>query len=216
MGTGMFLERLRARSLRPIEPCGIDISRSMLDEAVKKLPDLAYVVDDAGNLDQHFPGNDFDLVSTHFVTGFVPLDHLAPRIWQKLKPGGCWSFVGATGAAYPELQRIANNPFLRLLFGGKRVRLDDMLVPASTPAAVAAFERHGYEILCSDTFAPELNFRNFDEFMDFAYHGGWLTPFLEQIGLQKAGGFLRRILNGAVFPVRDAHHIAMVVAQKPR
>jgi SAM-dependent methyltransferase len=215
MGTGMFLERLRARSPRPIEPCGIDISRNMLDEAVKKLPDLAGVVDDAANLDRHFTGEEFDLVSTHFLTGFVPLDHLAPRIWQKLKPGGCWSFVGGTAQAYPALQKVANNPLLRLMFGGQRVRFDDMILPASTDDALAGFERHRYEVLCSDTFTPALRFGDFDEFMDFAFHGGWLTPFLEQIGLQKAGKGMRTLLNKMVFPMQDAHNIAMAVLQKP-
>ena len=59
MGTGMFLEKLRARSQRAIEPWGLDISEKMARIARKKLPDLNCEIDDGANLDKHFNGNTF-------------------------------------------------------------------------------------------------------------------------------------------------------------
>ena len=87
--------------------------------ASQKLPDLIAAIDDGANLDQHFSDERFDLVATHFVTGFVPIEHIAPRIFAKLAAGGVWSFVGGTTPGYPELQRRAAHPLLKLLFGSK-------------------------------------------------------------------------------------------------
>ena len=39
-------------------------------------------------------------------------------------------------------------------------------------------DRNGFVVRQCETFEPELNFRNFDEFMEFAYQGGWLTALL--------------------------------------
>src|SRR5262249_18365247 len=80
MGTGRFLEKLNARTGRPIQPFGLDLSEKMVDVARLRLPELTAVVDDAANLDDHFQSDSFDLVSTHFVTGFVPLGTLAPKV----------------------------------------------------------------------------------------------------------------------------------------
>jgi ubiquinone/menaquinone biosynthesis C-methylase UbiE len=111
MGTGMFLEKLRSRSQRSIEPWGIDISEKMANIARKKLPDLVCAIDDGANLDRHFNDEKFDLVATHFVTGFVPIEHIAPRIFEKLEAGGVWSFVGGTTAGYTELRRRPVIPY---------------------------------------------------------------------------------------------------------
>ena len=64
MGTGMFLEKLRSRSQRVIEPWGIDISEKMASIAKTKLPDLVCAIDDGANLDHHFNDEKFDLVAT--------------------------------------------------------------------------------------------------------------------------------------------------------
>ena len=82
----------------------------MVDTARKRIPDLVAEVDDAANLDAHFPNQSFDLVCTHFITGFVPLRTLAPKIWDRLKEGGYWSFVGGTMAGFPNLQAKADHP----------------------------------------------------------------------------------------------------------
>jgi hypothetical protein len=76
-------------------------------------------------------------------------------------------------------------------------------------------QRHGMQVLEQYTFEPDLKFRNFAEFMEFAYTGGWLTPFVEKIGLQKSKKPLQKLLNRFVFPVEDNHSIAIVLAQKP-
>ncbi|MGV2335632.1 MAG UNVERIFIED_CONTAM: class I SAM-dependent methyltransferase [Planctomycetaceae bacterium] len=84
MGTGMFLDRLRLRSERRIEPFGLDISPRMAAIARGKLPDLTVAIDDGANLGRHFSNEQFDLAASHFVTGFVPLEKLASEIFNKL------------------------------------------------------------------------------------------------------------------------------------
>lgn len=214
MGTGMFLEKLRARSVRTIEPFGIDISQQMAAIAQTKLPDLVAAIDDGANLDQHFRDEPFDLIATHFVTGFVPIEHIAPRIFAKLAAGGVWSFVGGTTTGYPELQRRAAHPVLKMLFGGKSPDLQGMICPDNEREIVAVMEANGFEIVTSETYEPELRFADFDDFMDYAYHGGWLTPFIEEIGLHKAKRWQRAVLNKLVFPVVDHHNIVLALARR--
>jgi SAM-dependent methyltransferase len=214
MGTGMFLEKLRRKSPRAIEPFGIDVSRQMLTIATAKLPDLTAMVDDGINLNQHFRQESFDLIATHFVTGFVPITRIAPQIHEKLVPGGIWSFVGGTTAGYPVLQRRAAHPLLKLFFGHGSLSLQDQICPADEQDIARAMLSNGFELLTLDTYEPELRFPNFDSFMEYAYHGGWLTPFIEQIGLHKAKKWQQAILNQLVFPVVDHHRIAFAVARK--
>ena len=129
MGTGLFYELLTQASERPLAPFGVDLSPGMLEKAKLKLPELNYEVDDAANFDSHFAGTNFDLISTHFVTGFVPVEILAPLIFKRLKPGGYWSFVGSSKASYPELRRRADSRILRMLFKGASLDLDELLCP---------------------------------------------------------------------------------------
>jgi len=215
MGTGMFLEKLRNRCQRTIEPWGIDISQQMASIAQNKLPDLVCAIDDGANLDHHFCDQHFDLVATHFVTGFVPIEHIAPRIFAKLDAGGTWSFVGGTTAGYRELKRRAGHPLLKLLFGGGTPDLQSMICPNNEQEVVEVLQKNGFEILTSETFEPELRFPDFETFIEFGYHGGWLTPFIEEIGLHKAKRWQQAILNMLLFPVVDHHSIVLVVARRP-
>ena len=214
MGTGIFLEKLRTRSARTIEPCGIDISQQMAAIAQSKLPDLIAAIDDGANLDQHFCHEQFDLIATHFVTGFVPIEHIAPGIFAKLAPEGVWSFVGGTTSGYPELQRRAAHPLLKLLFGAKSPDLQGMICPKSEREIVAVLEANGFEIVTSETYEPKLKFADFDDFMEYAYHGGWLTPFIEEIGLHRARLWQRAVLDKLVFPVIDHHNIVLALARR--
>jgi SAM-dependent methyltransferase len=216
MGTGLFLKQLRDSTSREIRPHGLDISEKMADVAKSRLPDLTAKIDDAANLDRHFDDTSFDLICTHFITGFVPIDILAPKIWEKLKPGGYWSFAGAISGAFPELQRKANNRLLRMMFGrGKQFTADDLLTPVSVDAVVQCFLKHGFEVSADELFKPDVSFRNFDEFMEFGYKGSWFTPFIEELGLQSAGPMLRSLINLVMFPMHDHHCVAIGLAKRP-
>jgi SAM-dependent methyltransferase len=215
MGTGMFLERLRLRSERRIEPFGLDISARMAAIARSKLPDLTVAIDDGANLGRHFNDEQFDLAASHFVTGFVPLEKLAREIFDKLAPGGYWSYVGGTMGGYRELQRRAANPLLKLFFGGRTPTLQGMIAPADLAEVEHRLRAAGFEIVQSETWQPELRFPDFDTFIEYGYHGGWLTPFIEELGLHRAPRWQRTLLNLLVFPVTDHHSIAMAVARKP-
>ena len=214
MGTGLFLDNLRQFSSREIQPHGLDISSGMVELAQQKLPDLVAHVDDAANLEDYFQDKLFELISTHLVTGFVPIAHLAPRIHAKLADGGYWSFVGGTSAGYPECQKKANNRVLQFLFGGKKAQFEGLICPEDESEVVSTMKQAGFKIVDSVVFRPGLWFGNYDEFMEYAYHGGWLTPFVEEIGLQNAGRTVQGILNKFVFPVRDHHEIVITLARK--
>ncbi|MBA4018918.1 MAG: class I SAM-dependent methyltransferase [Pirellula sp.] len=215
MGTGLFLEKLRNASARGIQPFGLDLSARMVDFAKRRIPDLQAVIDDAAAIDGHFVNESFGFVSTHFVTGFVPMEHLAPRIWNKLQPGGYWSFLGAVSSAYPTLQKKARSKLLRFLGRGRKFEARDLLTPVDCNAISDCFQRHGFEVCSLELARPKLEFADFDAFMEFAYHGGWLTPFIEAIGLQNAKPWLKSMLNMLVFPLSDEHHVAVGLARRP-
>ncbi len=217
VGTGLFLERLMQSTERDVVPSGLDISRQMVEIARERIPEIHAAVDDAANFESHFVGQTFDMICTHFVTGFVPMQTLAPKIWDHLEPGGYWSFVGGTSRGYPALQKIARSRVLQALFnrGGASAE-ENLLTPEDEEEVNRRFEDARFESEISETFEPELRFEDFDGFMEFAYHGGWLTPFVEELGLQSARWLTRRFLNSAVFPIKDHHSIVIAVARKPR
>jgi SAM-dependent methyltransferase len=215
MGTGMFLTRLRAMADDQIQPFGLDLSQKMIDCAYQKIPDLVGAVDTAVNLDAHFPEQSFDLICTHFISGFVPLHVLAPKVWSRLEEGGYWSYLGATKGSYPNLQAKADNQVLRWMLGGPKLDIDSMVMsPANQQEVFDTLERNGFVVRQCETFQPELKFRDLDQFLDFAYYGGWLTPFIEAIGLHKAGALTRFVLNRFFFPIEDHHSIEIHLAQK--
>lgn len=217
MGTGNFLAKLKALGGEQVQPFGLELAENMLESARRKLPDLVAEVGDAANLDAHFPGQSFDCISTHFVTGFVPLGVLAPKIWGRLEEGGYWSFVGGTKAGYPALQAKANSKVIRWLAGaGHRTIEDAFINPADLDEVVRVLEAQGLVVCEGETFEPALAFRDFDHFMDYAYRGGWLTPALEAMGLDKAGLLRRWAINWLVFPFEDHHNIAITLARKVR
>jgi SAM-dependent methyltransferase len=215
VGTGRFLEKLRGWAGPGLEPYGLDLSRKMLDIACRRIPDLAAAAGDARDLDLHFEGLSFDLVGTHFITGFVPIGVLAPKIRDRLAEGGLWSFVGGTRAGFPVLQQKARSRLVRWLFGVKELEVGDLVCnPADEAEVVGILEENGFAVLEAETFRPEVQFKDLSQFLEFAYYGGWLTPFVESIGLHKAGPVVRAVMNALVFPVRDHHSIVLALAQK--
>ncbi len=217
MGTGLFLAKLKALGGDRVQPFGLDLAENMVESARRKLPDLTAEVGDAARLDAHFPGQSFDCVSTDFVTGFVSMTVLAPKIWDRLEEGGYWSLVGGTKAGYPALRAKTDSKWLRRLAGaGSRSIDDEFINPADLAEVGRTFTAHGFELCEGETFEPELDFPNFEVFMEYAYQGGWLTPVIEAVGLHKAGFLKRWALNRLVFPLKDRHSIVIALARKVR
>jgi SAM-dependent methyltransferase len=215
MGTGMFLAKLKALGGEQVEPFGLDLAENMVENARRKIPDLTAEVGNAADLESHFPGQTFDCISTHFITGFVPMTVLAPKIWDRLEEGGHWSLAGGTKAAYPGLRAKADSKFLRWLTGaGSRKIEDEFINPADLNDVVRTLAAHGFEAREGETFEPPLDFRNFNDFMDYGYQGGWLTPAIEAVGLHKAGFLKRWLMNRLIFPLKDHHSIAITLLRK--
>ena len=87
MGTGQFLGKLKDLANDQIVPFGVDLAENMVEDARRKIPDLVAVVGDAAELDAYFPGQQFDCICTHFITGYVPMRVLGPKIASRLKAG---------------------------------------------------------------------------------------------------------------------------------
>jgi SAM-dependent methyltransferase len=215
MGTGRFLTKLAAQVNRPLQPAGLDLSEKMVAVARQRVPDLVAVVDDARNLDAHFAPESFDLVCTHFITGYVPVGVLAPLVHDKLAPGGHWSFVGGMRSGFPALHRVAESRLIRWLFGVKNFDVGGLVAsPDDRADLLRTLEAHGFAARAAETFTPEFRFEDFEEFLEVCYRGGWLTPFIESMGAHNAGRMVRRLLDTFVFPTRDHHVIEVVLAEK--
>ena len=215
MGTGLFLGKLKDLAGDQIVPFGLDLAENMVENARRRIPDLVAVVGDAAELDAYFPGQQFDCICTHFITGYVPMRVLAPKIASRLKAGGYWSLVGGTKAAYPALQAKGDSQLIRWLSGAGSRKVDDtVLNPANLQEVVDTMDAHGFEVCAGETFKPALEFNDFDQFMKFGYRGGWLTPLIESLGLHRAGSVKRWLLNRLVFPVMDSHNIVIALGRK--
>ncbi len=216
VGTGKLLARLKELGGHRVSPFGLDFSEKMVETACRKVPDLVAEVDDAANLAAHFTAESFDVICTHFITGYVPMATLAPQIHRRLAKGGHWSFVGGTQAGFPALRATANRRLVRLAFGrGRKLAPEPMTCnPNDRAEVVKTLEANGFAVRAAETFEPGLLFSNFEEFMSFGYRGGWLTPFIETLGLHKAGPITRMLLDTMVFPIEDHHSIEIVLAQK--
>lgn len=215
MGTGLFLRKLKELAGDQIMPFGVDLAENMVQNARRKIPDLVAEVGDAAELDAYFPGQQFDCICTHFMTGYVPMRLLAPKIASRLRVGGYWSLVGGTKAAYPALQAKGDSQLIRWLSGvGSRKVDDTVLNPANLQEVADTMSAHGFEVRSGQTFTPTIEFNDFDQFMDFGYRGGWLTPLIESLGLHKAGSVKRWLFNRFVFPVTDSHNIVIALGRK--
>jgi SAM-dependent methyltransferase len=215
MGTGLFLEKLKAAAGRTLALFGLDLSAEMVAIARQRLPGLHVAVDDAANLADHFAGQSFDLICTHFITGLVPMAVPAPIIHARLRAGGLWSLVGGTKAGFAALQAEADRPVVRRVLGGRRLAVESMTCnPTGRQEIVSTLEAHGFAVVAAETFEPELTFADVDEFIEFGYRGGWLTPFVEALGLHEAGRMKRTLVNLLCFPIEDRHNIEIVLARQ--
>ena len=85
-----------------IVPFGLDLAENMVENAREPAPqpDRGWWATTVRSM-YYFPGQQFDCICTHFVTGYVSdAGVLAPKIANRLRPGGYWSLVGGTKAAY--------------------------------------------------------------------------------------------------------------------
>jgi ubiquinone/menaquinone biosynthesis C-methylase UbiE len=215
MGTGLFLGKLKEIAGDKIVPFGLDLAEKMVENARKRIPDLAAAAGDASKLDSYFPGQRFDCICTHFITGYVSMRVLAPQIANRLKPGGYWSLVGGTRSAYPAMQAKGDSRLLRWLSGAGSRQVDEtVLNPTNMREVADTMSAHGLKLCAQETFEPDLEFNDFDQFMEFAYRGGWLTPLIESLGLQRAGAVKRWLLDRLVFPMKDSHNIVIALGRK--
>ncbi len=113
------------------------------------------------------------------------------------------------------MQAKGDSKLLRWLSGAGSRRVDEsVLNPADAKEVVDTMNAHGFDVCVQETFEPVIEFNNFDQFMEFAYRGGWLTPLIESIGLHKAGALKRWLLNRLIFPVKDSHNIVIALGRK--
>jgi len=217
IGTGSFLEKIFLLYECEIDPFGIDISEKMLDIAKKKIPNLRTIVDNVTNLEHHFVGHSFNLICSHFVTGFVPMRELAPKVWNLLDEGAYWSLIGQTMASYPNLRKIEDSLASKLIyrvFGSSKLDDDVVSSPEGHSEVIEILEENDFEVCQIETFEPRIDFANLDDFLNFGYYNGWLTPFIEKLGIHQASKMLSIMINILLFPIHDNQSIEIALARK--
>jgi len=86
--------------------------------------------------------------------------------------------------------------------------------PQDTEEVVQVMEANGFEVRSVATLRPPVSFPDLERFLEFAYHGGWLAPLIEAIGLHRPSRLVRAVLDRHVFPREDHHDIAVVLARR--
>ena len=118
-------------------------------------------------------------------------------------------------AGFPALQEKARGKLAKLLFGINALDVNEVVCnPADEREVMETLEHNGFTVRACEVFCPPLHLRNFDEFLEFAYYGGWLTPFVERLRLHQARLPLRLILNRLFFPVHDHHRVVIALGEK--
>ena len=217
IGTGSFLEQIALLCEGEVSPFGMDISEKMLDIAKKKIPNLRTIVDDATNLEKHYANRSFDLICSHFIIGYVPMRELAPEIWNLLDEGGYWSLIGQTMASYPNLRKIEDSLVSKLIYwvsGNSKLDYDVVSSPEGHSEVIEILEENDFEVCQIETFEPKIDFANLDDFLDFGYYNGWLTPFIEKLGIHKVSKMLSLMINILLFPIHDNQSIEIALARK--
>ncbi len=152
------------------------------------------------------------------MTGFVPMRELAPKIWDLLEEGGYWSLIGQTMARYPTLRRLEDsmaNKFIRLVSSTPKLDTSNLVCnPEGRGEVLEIFQANDFEVCQIETFEPKVVFANLDDFLDFGYHNGWLTPFIEKLGIHQASKMLTLLINILLFPVQDNLSIEIALARK--
>ncbi|AFY54185.1 methylase involved in ubiquinone/menaquinone biosynthesis [Rivularia sp. PCC 7116] len=217
IGTGSFLEQIALLCEGEVSPFGVDISEKMLEIAKNKIPNLRTIVDDATNLEKHYANRSFDLICSHFITGYVPMRELAPKIWNLLDEGGYWSLIGQTMTSYPNLRKLEDSLASKLIYwvsGNSKLDYDIVSSPEGHSEVIEMLEENDFEVCQIETFEPKIDFANLDDFLDFGYYNGWLTPFIEQLGIHKASKMLSLMINILLFPIHDNQSIEIALAKK--
>ncbi len=193
VGTGETLRALapHAQGARMI---GIDLSARMIDVARTKVTLEAHV-DDACNAAAHVAAGTIDLTLAHFLTSFVDRDRLFTVARGTLKPGGLFSIVSTTHAAFGRIRKIVG--------GVLGTDVVNAAAPAPTEEQLAGEVRAaGFEIVATDAFRKPVKFTGFDEAVDWGLHSGFFTQSIDAIGLDKIRPFAR--IPG-IFPIRDEY-----------
>ena len=214
MGTGKFFEKLKSHTGH-LQPYGIDLSEKMIAIAAPGYRNSRPLLMMRRIL--------MPILAPNRLTSFARISSPAlfrsrcwrPKIRSRLADGGYWSLIGGTRAGFPTLQKKAQLPGMRWLFGRRTLNVDHHVCnPADHTEVVQTLESSAFVVRECQTFTPRVDFRNLNEFMDFAYYAGWLAPFIQALGLHRARAIVRAILNVFFFPVQDHHSIEIVLAQK--
>ena len=149
MGTGLFLGKLKELAGDQIVPFGLDLAENMVENARKRMPDLAAVVGDAAQLDTTSRVNSSIAFARILSRDTCRCACSGPRSPAGSRPGGYWSLVGGTKAAYPALQAKGDSRAHSLADRrGSRKMDDTVLNPANLQEVADTMAAHGFEVRC--------------------------------------------------------------------
>ncbi len=159
----------RRRADRPVRPR--PGSENMVENARRKLPDLIAEVDDAANLDTRISRAVLRL-HLHPFHHRLRADDACSR-----RKSGIASKTAATGrssaARWEPIRCCRPRPARAWSAGGSapaREPVNELVLqPGQLCGGRADAEAHGFDVCVAETFEPALAFRDFDEFMEFAY-----------------------------------------------
>ncbi len=204
VATGEFLYKLK--TLFPEATFfGIDLSQRMLDLAQKKMQFFSFC-DDALNMGQHLPPESMDLISMHYLLGYIEPKKIFSESLRILKKGGYFSVITGTSQSFKKISTLGESFFS----SGQFRRLT--YVPDSSEQLISFLEECDFKVEKIEPLQKTLRFSHFDEFYDFGMRTGWFAHFLSSLKMEDLQKI--KIFTKQFFPIEDQSDIWIVLAKK--
>ena len=201
---------------------GLDISENMLEKARQLLNCHTYH-GDINHATRIVDKRNFDLITAHFVTAYVPLTTVLAECKQLTSKQGLVSIVTNTMDSFPVAHSIlaklkaSPNPFIRLIVHHIQKTLKTVHVPQDLAKLKQVIEANGFKLIALAEEKIEVDFDSEKAIFDFFINGGWFVsgmghPLLTYELICKICHYL--IHKYFPIPYNDQMTIAIAIAER--
>ncbi len=200
---------------------GVDISKSMLAEAHTNVT-LKTVLSDITRIGDVLPKNDFDLILSHFVLGYIDLITLLNKAAPLLKPHGLISLITNSESSFSGIKQMARQscskfkPMKKLIdyIIQKGVKNSKNKIEWETLGPV--FAAHNFNLLSLETLDISCEFATATDLFNYIFYGSWgIGELKSYIPLRFYRLFYTTILNQLItFPFHDTARVTIVLLKR--
>lgn len=204
---------------------GVDISKNMLKVAKANLPQLIAIEQNSADISLSIPIHTQDLVLTHFMNAYVPIDTLFNQVNLLLMPSGYFSYITTTYDSFPVAQQSlanfidANSIWSSIVGYYYKSIVKKTMVACNLNTLFNAFNAHKFDIINHQRLEIPILLNNINELERFGIEGTWFLNAMNinirllprALIMKKMRQLLTKII---AFPYSDTHIIDVVLARK--